>query len=189
MSARHRTSATVNRAGQAMAEFLVALVALLFVLTGIIQVAALTRARMDAGIEAREQVAQDMLADTWIAPTPSYIQDWENGPDGRAYTADDKPISLAGADFQDRIVDHTCADAGNWSILQSAPDPRLAELREAAQPAALLGLVNGRKRRSVPLIPLFGKLLVTESGANTYVYDVDTLEIKEDVWMTWTKGL
>lgn len=80
------------RSGQAMVEFVVGLIALLAAAVAVLAVAELTRADTDAMAEAQERAAEASMGNGVASDFP-ILADVDPGPDGRALTKDDRPVS------------------------------------------------------------------------------------------------
>jgi len=173
-----------DRAGQAVVEFLVGLVAVLVLFAALLQMASLNKAHTDTMVEARRQAGE--LAMLQLGPgleimsDPDYILNWQEGPDGKRHTRDDRFSSASPAAFNAVIVDLAAPNAEGWTIIDSVPDNRLTGLHNDPDPVAGFGLVRGHHSVSdVPLLPAVQSLL----------YRAESIDVESEVWLTWTKGI
>jgi len=171
------------RRGQAIVEFIIALIAILALTAGLLQVAALGRAYSEGMTEARHEAAIlasfDFGTGVETRFTPDYILNWDEGPDGRRYGADDVAQTDSPGRFIQDVVDPAAPDNAGWDILDLAPEDRLATLRDSALPTSVFGLVKGEATRTVDLLPAFRRL----------IYRADTVTLSCEVWMTRLKGV
>ncbi len=168
-----------NRAGQAIAEFIVSLVAILVLAAGLLQLTALmvaqsrtmVKARKEAGIAAVQQVA--------ASSDPDFIKDWEAGSDGVTYTADDTADqSVAATDFNNVFVEKASTDDG-WIYIEDSPSDLISPMRALAAPSSFFGLVDGYDDETVSLLPAVQSLL----------YNKESIHVESRVWMTFCGGL
>jgi hypothetical protein len=165
--------------GQAMVELVIAMVAILAVCAGLLQVSTLTKAQTDALFEARKKASEHVFSDAMPMGSPEYIRYWKEGPDGKAMTADDLTTAANGSQFAATIVEKSVATADDWPIIEKAPDDVFLQLHGNAMPITKFGLVGGEATRSVDLIPAVQHLL----------YRADSIDLESKVWMTWTRGI
>jgi hypothetical protein len=165
--------------GQAMIEFVIALVAIMAVCAGMLQLGSLTKTQTDVLFEARRDAARNMFSPALPAGDPEYIRFWENGPDGKPLTADDTTTRASGSEFASKVVGRAVADPSHWPVIEEAPDDAFLSLQGNAMPAREFGLIGARKSRSVDLLPAVQHLL----------YAADSLDVEAKVWMTWTRGM
>jgi hypothetical protein len=168
-----------SRSGQAMVEVLVGLVALLVLIAGLLQVASLCSAQTKTMVEARHQAGELAMLDAEPISVPNYIQDWQEGPDGKRYTKDDVFTTAAAATLQDTIVSKASPDSFGWTIIDGVPKNRLSRIHKSGMPQTELGFVKGSDSTNVDLLPIIQKL----------VYKADSIKVDSEVWMTWTKGI
>ena len=166
------------RVGQALMEFVAALVAVVVIVAALLQITALSRERLRAIQKARAQVATMSLADQYATMTPeaSLLVGWTEGSDGRPMSADDQAIA-------------TTADSIRRDILEIARPEELAALiptnlvtramREDPLTEAF-GLVRGTARSDpVELMPVVRNLL----------YRADDIRVEGDATGVWLKGV
>jgi hypothetical protein len=162
-----------------MTELMVGMIGLLVLVAGILQVASLTKARTDAMVEAREEAGRRALADASLSENPEYIKDVEVGPDGRTYSYDDTHTRAGGGAFHDVIINRTVADSSQWQIMEDIHNKSFSALNNAGSPIASFGLLKGEATRSIQLRP----------AVRSLIYRAERIDIKCDVWTTWTRGV
>jgi len=162
-----------------MLELLIAMVAILAICAGLLQVSSLSKAQTDTLFEARQKVSEDMFSDAPFPGDPEYIRSWREGKDGKAMTADDTTTAGNGSQFAATIVGKAVATAADWPVVEEAPDAAFLILRGNASPADRFGLLGAKSARSVDLLPAVQHLL----------YDADAIDLETKVWMTWTRGI
>jgi hypothetical protein len=177
--------------GQALAEFVVGLIALL-VLAACLRIgSSMITAHSDAMTTARNEAAAASALDANTLSDAKYIHDVTAGRDAAwfashnipvkgQYTKDDESTTAAGSEFSDLIVNKTATADSDWDIMNQVPNNRIPPLRGGGNPSASFGLVKGSDKRSiaidqVPAIRLF--------------YNTRTLEVECNVWMTQLNGI
>ncbi|MBU0679440.1 MAG: pilus assembly protein [Verrucomicrobia bacterium] len=169
---RHR------RAGAAMVEFVVGIVAVLVLFMGLLQIAQLARKRTRAMLEAQAEAGMYSMSDELIIalPGPQHIYDWDPGSDERPYSEDDSPILGSSAMINADIIRHARPD----DLETYAGGNRISSLYHAPDFVTEIGLVHGEaKSENIPLYPIIQHL----------VYRDESIRFEEDVWLTWTKGI
>jgi hypothetical protein len=170
----------MNRSGQAMTELMVALVALLVLFAGLLQVVSLSRVHTDTMVEARRDAAKAaMQSGMVIAGAPQYIRDWQAGPDGRRYTLDDTHTDADPFAFQNNIIERAVIQPSDWTWIDKVPNNGLTWLHTSVNPVSCFGFVRGKDTETVPLLPLIQNL----------VYQAPQVEVQSTVWMTRMKGI
>jgi len=162
-------------AGQALVEFVVALVAILVLFAGVLQIGLLTSTRTQTMIDAREEAGQNAIAPLSVSPVPDYIENWQAGSDTRRYSADDVFTTANAADFSGQLVTY-----GHPEDLQSwVPANLVSPLYQNPNPVSMFGLVSGDASETVPLLPAVTHLL----------YAADSIKIYSEVWLGWSQGI
>lgn len=162
--------------GQAMIEFVVALVVIMVILAGLVHIAALTHAHTQTMLTARHEAAQLSMADTFRGSldTP-YIFDWIEGPDGKPYTRDDFTFpGTTGIYSAPDILEAANPD----EVPVPLPSDVLAMLT-SGNAADEFFLVKGYDFRSISNSPLIQRLF----------YNRPNVTVESEVWLTWTEGL
>lgn len=171
-----RTSA--SRSGQAMAELVVALICILIVVSGMLQLVLLGTADTNTLVEATSQAANRATSNVILSENFRPISDWEVGQDGFAQTKDDQPVRGNLQPISSRIAGAT-APGGDWSALDNARHDAISRLNHGMQPGTTFGLVSGEASESVETLPVATALF----GLS------DPVEVANTVWMTATGGL
>jgi hypothetical protein len=161
-----------------MVELIVALVVILALAAGLLQVASLGRAHTEVMVDARREAGLLAMLEVIPLAAPDYIQDWDPGPDGKRLTRDDLPILGDDMAFDDVIVEKAAADDDAWAILSTVSNS-IPALRDHLDPVAVFGLVHGEESETVPLLPAVRSLL----------YQADSIDVRADVWMTRARGI
>ncbi len=175
----------MNRAshgGQAIVEFLIGLVAVLTLLAGLFQIASLIATHTRTMAEARRQAALLAVQETdpgILLSGASYIRDWQPGRDGKPYTRDDTFTPADAIAFHHIMVERAVPAPSAWEILNQTRNHPLGSLHGAPNPCRFFGLIRGSDHKTVPLVP----------AAQNLFYRANAIEVRSDVWMTWTKGL
>ena len=164
-----------RRSGQAIVEFVVALVCILVLLAGIIQICVIGLRHSRLMSEARREAGQKAMSDSSSFAGPRYIFACTAGKDGIAYSADDDKTDGDPADLTVGVASH----ANPVDLDGVRPGNPVSALAESEFPQYMFGLVEGEKHDSVDLIPIVREL----------IYGRDSVDLKASVWMTWTKGL
>ena len=144
-----------GESGQALVELTVALIAVLVLVAGLLQIAALSRAHLDAIDVARERAGMRALGGLIGAESPPmhYLRNWSFGPDGRAYTRDDVPLRGHPDLVRQGVLRHARPGAlglrlpGNAVSLAMTDEPLvhhfgLVGVRETSEPVPLLSTVQ-----------------------------------------------
>ncbi|TAN38328.1 MAG: hypothetical protein EPN23_02720 [Verrucomicrobia bacterium] len=162
-----------GRAGQATAELVVGLLALLVVFMGMLQIQSLARAHTQTLLAARQQAGQDALASPYVLrnATLRWISDWQAGTDKIIYSRDDTArLGNSGA-ANDGIIVPANPSALNTYVpgneLSAASTATLAELF----------LTHGQSiSQPIDLFPIIRNL----------VYGATAIQFQSDAWLTWT---
>ena len=172
---------TPRRAGQALTELVVGLVAVMALLAGLIQIALLTRAQTDVMIEARKKAAEAAMRaprDGDFIAIPSYIHEVTAGHDKRSYSRDDEHTLIlpdSGDNFSSTIVDKSTVDS-DWQLLEALPTRPFCDLRGSDNPAALFGLVEGTASKNIPI----------SAAVKSLLYRADSIDVEARVWIPRT---
>lgn len=168
-------STSRERGGQAIVEWVVALVVILVLFAGIIQYCWLGLHHSRAMAEARRQAGVDALAEASPFDAPQFIMARTAGSDGIEYSRDDGAQLDTPAILTAGIVSY-----GHPKDLDAlAPDNPVSALDKSAMPESLFGLIQGEQKESLALLPVVSKL----------IYKKDSVEVRGSAWMTWTKGI
>lgn len=163
-----------DRSGQAMTEFVVALVGIMVVTAGLIQLSLLGILHTGTMIEARRQAGVAAMQTNAPFSGPQYIGGWVNGPDEMPYTRDDTNTSASVGDFRGRIVNYSHPDSLGEQVHSNA----FTDLWQSDFPHLGFGLVDGHSTASMDLLPIISNL----------VYRADHVDVEGKAWLTWTTG-
>ncbi len=172
-------TASHARSGQAMVEFLVALVAVLALLAGLLQIMSLGIAHSTVMNNARRQAGERAISRSIVLDTPDYIREWQEGDDESRFSVDDEFSDADEGAFLSIIVDPAAGTPADWTVLDQLSDNELTILRFSPSTATRLGLVMGQDSETVPLLPAVKHLL----------FDADEIEVESTVWMPRTTGI
>ncbi len=166
-----------------MLELIVALVSIVALFVGLVQMVSLSSARHRTQYQARSEAGAAALDDLSGGGAQfadaEYIEAWETGEDGRRHTRDDTTTPGDTLAFDLQVVSATSPDEAGWQVIEQAPGDRLSMLRGAYNPAPLFGIIEGTAHEEVPLLPAVRSLL----------YDAESVDVESRVWMTWTRGI
>jgi hypothetical protein len=164
-----------QRTGQAMVEFIVALVAALVVIAALAQIGAIGRLHSALMNNARRNAGALALLDTQTLAGPDYILNRTPGNDGARYTRDDGFLAASAADFSGHVIQYAHpADLG-----ARRPGNAISGLDGNPFPQLTFGLVYGRDAQTTNLMPIVRHLF----------YAADEIEVEHEVYMTWTRGI
>ena len=175
----HTEKMSHARDGQAMIELVIALVAMVTLVAGLLLIADLGMAQTRTMVEARREAGRLALQYLPVVSQPEYILDWNEGLDGKPLTHDDEPLKDSHIPFNNLIVDMSAADEDQWPVLDSATNSLLPGLRNHWDPVSVFGLVRGYESETVPLM----------SAVQSLFYRADEIEIESEVWMGYTRGI
>ena len=169
-----------TRSGQAIAELVVGLIALLVVFMGMLQIQRLAHAHTQTLIAAREQAGQDALLSPYVLryAAPSWIRDWSVGRDNVAYSQDDTPLSGNPNNVTDRIAAHAqrTVNPVPAELTTYAPGNELSAAATTATLQNELYLTHGQSRTNADVFSLIRSI----------VYRADTIQLQGNAWLTWT---
>ncbi len=152
-------------------------------LTGIIHVARLARTSLFLHAVLRGDAGERAMSDGTLAVAPAHISDWEDGPDGVSYTADDQPVrggSVVPGTLR-LFSDYSVRSPDDWAHVASESRLPVSMIRLHASPnsAATVGFAHAEETLHVPVDRVIRQL----------VYDKDEVAIREEVWMPLMGGL
>ena len=165
-----------GRAGQAIAELVVGLIAMTVLIMGMLLIEELARTHTHALNLARAQAGQDAVQTPYILRNsePIWIGDWSTGHDKIQYSQDDQPVSGNPSTVTAGIVAH----AKPGSLSNYAPGNEVSGAASSKGLMDELYLTHGRESVSVDLA--FYPII------RHAVYGVDSITMQGDAWMTWT---
>jgi hypothetical protein len=183
----HRAGAPASRSGQAMVEFIVGIVVLLALLAGLLGLTSLTKKHTDLMVEARREAGNHALWDIEpprpVGANPEFIRDWDVAADGKHLTPDDTFERGTAADFATRVIERSASRADDWRVMDQIPENDLAQLRGNVEPSSFFGFAHGGAEEEIDLLSPEYSLI------RRMFYRADTIHLKSEVWMTWTKGI
>ncbi|MDE0840320.1 MAG: hypothetical protein OSB41_14880 [Kiritimatiellae bacterium] len=168
-----------RRRGQAMVEFLIALVAIVALFAGLLQVMTLSTTQTEVMNTARQEAGRRAISSAIVLDTPDYIQEWSAGNDDSSYSVDDEFTHANESAFLMTIVDSAAERSSDWNVLGQASGNEISILRFSPSTATRLGLVQGTDSQTVPLLPAVKHL----------IYDANDIDIEATVWMPRTTGI
>ena len=160
-----------------MVEFTVALVVIMVLLAGLIQVCQLGNAHTQTMITARREAGNLAISDTYVAPPQvRYIFDWISGADGKRYTADDYPFTSTNVtEATQTIIDVAHPD----EIASYIPENVFSSMGGLLSALDAFSFVRGYDSDSVSTFPVVRNL----------IYRGASISVESEVWLTWTEGL
>jgi hypothetical protein len=173
------------KTGQALVEFMIGMVVVLVLVSGLLQIASICKAHSDTMLDARKEAGIYAMTESGPGASllfnPDYIKDWQEGGDGRMLTRDDVSVAGDPGSFQRTVVERTVQNPEEWDIIDAVPENRMSALRGDAGVINSLGLVKGsaKKKAQLDMIPAFKHL----------VYNADSIDVESEVWMTSTKDV
>jgi hypothetical protein len=168
-----------RRSGQAMVELCIALVSILAVCAGLLQLTSMTRQQSEALAAARAESAERVFLDAPLPDSPDYIRFWQTGPDGKPLTADDRFTSANGSLFSAVVVEKAVEDPADWSFIGKSPNISFFGLHGNAEPVRSFGLIGSKASRTIDLLPAVQHLIYADRSITT----------EANVWLTWTRGI
>jgi hypothetical protein len=158
----------MKRNGQAMVEFMVAIIAVLVLFAGLVQVGLLSKADTDVMVKARALAGEDVVNPTAGEPAPDYISERTKGDDDVSYSVDDESSDGDAFEFQNNIVGY----AHNGDLFARVGPNLVTDL--LANPFNVMnGMVQGESSKDVPLLPVIRDM----------VYADESIKVKRTVWM------
>ncbi len=147
-------------AGQAMVEFVIAILAVVIVVAGFFQLMEIVGKRGDILRAIRGEAGKKALSPGLLIDRPDYIREWREGDDEFRHTADDESESGSIAvTLGAGVVEHSVADSGDWTYLDNTVNSDLASLRGGLS-ATALGLVHEKKMEKIDLMPAMRNWIV-----------------------------
>lgn len=160
-----------------MVEFAVALIVIMVLLAGLIQIGQLCFAHTQTMANARAAAARAALSESYSHPWGAeYIYAWLPGGDAKRYTRDDIPAIATNT----VAVNHdllALAQPAQLRIL--APDNPLSAAAAAADNLDAFFLVKGRDTQYCPTLQAIRKL----------IYDQDSIAVVSEACLVWTEGI
>lgn len=160
--------------GQAIAELVVGLLALLVVFMGMLQIQRLAHNHTQTLMAARAQAGQDALNSPYILRfnAPSWVADWSAGRDNIRYTQDDTIQAGGPAAAMAGIV----ARANPAALQTLAPGNALSAAASSSTLMNEFYLTHGQATTNADIFPLI----------QAWVYRTDSIQLQGNAWLTWT---
>jgi len=173
----------MNMRGQASIELAVALVLLLIILTGIIHVGKMARTSLFLQSVLRGKAGLEAMNPGAISMTAEYVSDWDEGPDGIRYTADDQPAknNMNLSMTFSSLCQHSVESPDDWQYISERTQlpVSMIKMNNSGMIATAIELTHQKEKLYVPV----------ESVIRQLVYDKDDVAIEEEVWMPLMGGL
>lgn len=165
---------THTRGGQAMIEFVVAILLVVILITGLVQFIELAGAKGDLEARIRGEAGEQAIGGALpLLATPDYLRTWEEGADETRHTADDVPVPAQALNLQSRVVDRGAARPGDWRYLDDAVNRDLPDLQAAALPISAFGLVHEKLEETITLLP----------AMRDWILGRETVTVAAEVWL------
>lgn len=178
---------TNPKSGQALAEFVVGLIALLALISCLTVAASLITGHTNSMAEARKKAAATATtAGDEILSTERYIKDWTpwtnpfetRTPARRTsrYTRFDTPVEMFPTDFKNLTLNKAIAQESDWDIIGAAHGNAFATLRGTTS----FGLVQGEDSRTISIdgIPFMW-----------HFFGITSIQVENKVWLPLINGL
>jgi len=169
-----------SKSGQALAEFVIGLIAVLTLAACLRVGSYMITAHSDAMAKARSEAAESASLGVDTLSDAKYIHEVTDGKDQRQYTKDDKFTTAGGSEFNSIILGRTVSAQSDWDVLDQAPNNRISKLNGNMNPSTAFGLVVGSDKKTVP---------IDQVPAVRFFYNAKTMEVECNVWMTQINGL
>lgn len=172
---KYRQAKRGTCAGQAIAEFVAGLIALLVLFMGMLQIQYLAHAHTKALNDARAQAGQDAMQTPYLLryTVPQWIGDWTTGNDKVIYSQDDATLAGNPGIVTVGIVSHTHPT----DLATYAPGNEISAASTSATLIDGLMLTHGRERSPpVETFPIIRHV----------VYGKDSITMQGDAWLSWT---
>jgi hypothetical protein len=164
-----------TRSGQAIAELVTGLIAIVVLIMGILLIQTLSRAHTQTLNQARAQAGQDAIQDPYILrySVPSWISDWNTGRDKLHYSQDDQQV----AGNPNTITAGVIARAQPSDLSAYAPGNEISAAANAGGLLDNLFLTHGREQETIDLarFPIIRHI----------VYGADAITMQGDAWLAW----
>ena len=177
-----KSAPALHRSGQAMVEFVIAIVGVLVVAAGILLLAELHRADTDTAVEATAEAIDDSMGSA-IASSFTPVDDWREGRDAMRHTKDDRPDRGSFSGVRARVARRTAPD-GDWSGLarldgSGARYDDIRQFSDGAMDSATFRFHRGASQQTVEPLPVLRRLLGLP----------DAMTLRNETWMPSTGGL
>lgn len=148
----------MRRGGQAMIEFVIAILLVVIILAGFFQFFDIAMTRDEMLKPLRADAGRKAMGTSHAVSRPDYIVSWEEGDDEQRHTADDKSRKgSAAVTLGSAIVEHSVRDSADWQYAEGF-DSGLPDLRGGIGPA--LGFTHERNHADVELLPIMRNWII-----------------------------
>jgi len=158
----------MNRRGQAMVEFVVAIIAVVVLFAALVQIGLLSKVDTDMMNKAREMAGEAVVAPVLGEPASDFIADWSKGDDEVNYSVDDEFSEADTFEFENHIVGYS-----HTADLFTKVGPNLVSGLLGNPYSVMNGMVQGESSKEVDLLPVIRDM----------VYAADSIKVKRTVWM------
>jgi hypothetical protein len=162
--------------GQAIAEFVVGLVAVMCLTGAMVQLGLLTLERSNAMVSATAVVSQKAVADQYTPTAVQYVTNWTRGDDNHRHSEDDASQGGDPAEIADTAGRYSLPDLvsryDDDSPLASADDPALM----VEEDSLVQGSVSKVGIRMLPVV-------------RNWIYRDDSITIRSEAWGVWTRDI
>ena len=159
--------------GQAMVEFVVAILAVVIVVAGFFQLMEIVGERGAILRSIRGETGKKALSPGTLLDHPDYIREWKEGEDEFRHTADDESESGSiSVTLGSGVVAHSVRDSADWPFLDNAVNSDIASLRGGLS-AAALGLVHEKRTEKIDLMP----------AMRDWIIGKDHVVVGSELWM------
>ena len=162
-----------------MIELLLGIILILILLTGTLQFLTVAGAhtRIDSGIRGKTGFLA--MSPRTEEDTPRCIANWQPGPDGQRFTADDQVVP-GSPNTVAAIANGSVASATDWKEFGLLTRPSsLAALHDIPVPLMSLGFIGIRWSTTVPVSAIAQELF----------YGKSDVTVQEDAWIPIMNGL
>lgn len=156
-------------------ELVVALVVILVLVAGTIQICSMGVSHSRLMMAARREAGQKAMMEVSSFSGPQFIAACTPGNDGITFSRDDGTMLGDATLLQVGIVDY----AHPVELNQRRLDNPISAIANSTFPQELFGLVDGETTTNVMLLPIVREL----------IYNSDSVNLQGKAWMTWTKGI
>ena len=160
-----------SRDGQAMVEFVVAMIVVVVLFASLIQLGLLGAAQTDLMRRARHEAGLFAISSAQGSSVPAYTFGWLSGDDDVKYSADDRRLYGDINDFEQRLVG--CARPED---LHDEVGDNMVSLVADYPEELLMSFERGYASEEIPLLPVIRNL----------VYGADSIELECEVWLPVT---
>jgi len=169
---------TPSNGGQSLVELVVGLLAIVLVFIGILQIGRIAREHTQILMNAREEVDEMVIDDTFeaIDPAPTYAWGVDPGGDGRDYSQDDVVLASSPSLIIDDVVAHSTPEELDVWLATNA----INDLEVPATFMQAFDLTYGQSSSDIIEFYPIIRNLVTED---------DRIRMDRRVWMPWLRGL